>query len=39
MIMKRKYKILTAIAMIPIVISAIIDIINELKVLFNVENV
>jgi len=33
--MKRKYKILIAIAMIPIVISAIIDIINELKVIFN----
>lgn len=31
MIMKLKYKILIAIAMTPIVISAIIDIINEIK--------
>lgn len=31
MIMKIKHKILIAIALIPIVISAIIDIINEIK--------
>ena len=31
MIMQRKYKILIAIAVIPILISAVIDIINEIK--------
>lgn len=35
MIMKRKYKILIVIVLIPTVISAIIDIVNELKVIFN----
>lgn len=33
--MKRKHKILIAIVVITIVIIAIIDIINELKVIFN----
>ena len=32
MIMQRKYKILIAIAVTPILISAIIDIINEIKI-------
>jgi len=32
MIMQRKYKILIAIAVIPILISAVIDIINEIKI-------
>ena len=32
MIMKLKYKILIAIAVIPILISAVIDIINEIKI-------
>lgn len=33
--MKKKHKILIVIVLIPTVISAIIDVVNELKVIFN----